>query len=154
MIVTSRISKGIFASSEWGNWDIHPPAFVWWGLGGRRVTCRLPYAQVRVASEKPSLPRWRSGEESPCQCRRRKRCRFSLWVGKIPWRRKWRPTSLFLPGKLCGQEDPGGLQSIKWQRVKHDWARISPSPGTKRCRYQLLKELEPAEVVKLEWDEK
>ena len=29
--------------------------------------------------------------------------RFSLWVGKIPWRRKWQPTSVFLPEKSRGQ---------------------------------------------------
>ena len=26
------------------------------------------------------------------------RCGFNLWVGKIPWRRKWHPTPVFLPG--------------------------------------------------------
>ena len=26
-------------------------------------------------------------KEPACQCRRYKRCRFNLWVGKIPWRR-------------------------------------------------------------------
>ena len=25
------------------------------------------------------------------------------WVGKIPWRRKWQPTPVFLPGKFHGQ---------------------------------------------------
>ena len=30
------------------------------------------------------LPRWLSGKESACQCRRCKRCRFNPWVGKIP----------------------------------------------------------------------
>ena len=25
------------------------------------------------------------------------------WVGKIPWRRKWPPTPVFLPGKFHGQ---------------------------------------------------
>ena len=35
-------------------------------------------------------------KESACQCRR---CGFDLWVGKIPWRRKWQPTPVFLPGK-------------------------------------------------------
>ena len=25
------------------------------------------------------------------------------WVRKIPWRRKWQPTSVFLPGKFHGQ---------------------------------------------------
>jgi len=29
--------------------------------------------------------------------------RFDLWVGKMPWKRKWHPTSVFLPGKLNGQ---------------------------------------------------
>jgi len=29
--------------------------------------------------------------------------RFSPWVGKILWRRKWQPTPVFLPGKSHGQ---------------------------------------------------
>ena len=41
--------------------------------------------------------------ESSCQCRRCKRCRFSPWVGKIPWKRKWQHTPVFLPGKFHGQ---------------------------------------------------
>ena len=30
------------------------------------------------------------------KCRRHKRCRFELWVWKIPWSRKWQPTPVFL----------------------------------------------------------
>ena len=30
------------------------------------------------------------------------RHRFDTWVGKIPWRKKWQPTPVFLPGKSCG----------------------------------------------------
>ena len=33
------------------------------------------------------------------QCRRLRRCRFHSWVGKIPCRRKWQPTPVFLPGE-------------------------------------------------------
>ena len=40
-----------------------------------------------------TLPTWCSGKEW-CQCRRHRRAEFSPWVGKIPWRRKWQPTSL------------------------------------------------------------
>ena len=29
--------------------------------------------------------------------------RFNPWVGKIPWRRKWQPTPVFLPGEFHGQ---------------------------------------------------
>ena len=49
------------------------------------------------------LPGWLSGEESICQCRNLKRCRFNPWVRKIPWKRKWQPASVFLPGKPYGQ---------------------------------------------------
>ena len=30
---------------------------------------------------------------------------FNPWVGKIPWRRKWQPTPVFLPGKSNGQRN-------------------------------------------------
>ena len=33
---------------------------------------------------------------------------FTPWVGKIPWRRKWQPTSVFLPGKSYGQRSLAG----------------------------------------------
>ena len=36
------------------------------------------------------------GKEPAYQCRRPKRLRFDPWVGKISWRRKWQPTSIFL----------------------------------------------------------
>ena len=49
------------------------------------------------------LPRWCSGKESTCQCRKCKRHSFDPWVGKIPWRRKWQPTLAFLPRKYHGQ---------------------------------------------------
>ena len=48
-------------------------------------------------------PQMASGKESACQGRRCKRLRFSPWVGKIPWRRKWQPTPIFLPGESHGQ---------------------------------------------------
>jgi len=33
---------------------------------------------------------------------------FYPWVRKIPWRRKWQPTSVFLPGKSHGQRRLAG----------------------------------------------
>ena len=38
----------------------------------------------RSISLKMGLPRWLSGKESTCQCRRCKRRRFNPWDGKIP----------------------------------------------------------------------
>ena len=33
-----------------------------------------------------------------------KRLWFDPWVGKIPYRRKWQPTPVFLPGESYGQK--------------------------------------------------
>ena len=49
------------------------------------------------------FPRWYSGNESVCQCRRLRRCGFDPWVRKVPWSRKCQPTLVFLPGKCHGQ---------------------------------------------------
>ena len=52
--------------------------------------------------KKNNFPGGTSGKESACQRRRRKRCGFTSWVGKIPWRRKWQPTPVFFPIKSHG----------------------------------------------------
>ena len=71
------------------------------------------------------LPWWLSGKESTCQWRRH---RFDPWVEKIPWRKKWQPTPVFLPGKSYGQVDRGIWQRLAgyglWghKRVGHDSA--------------------------------
>ena len=46
-----------------------------------------------------------SGKESTFQCRR---LEFHPWVRKIPWRRRWQPTPVFLPGEFCGQSSLAG----------------------------------------------
>ena len=45
---------------------------------------------------------------------------FDPWIGKILWKRAFQPTPLFLPGESPWTEEPGGLQSIGSQRVRHD----------------------------------
>ena len=42
------------------------------------------------------------------QCRR---SGFEPWVGKIPWRREWLPTSVFLPGEFQGQRSLVGYSA-------------------------------------------
>ena len=50
------------------------------------------------------LPRWLSGNEYPCHCRRHKRYQFHPWVGKIPRRRAWQLTPVFFLGESYGQK--------------------------------------------------
>ena len=44
------------------------------------------------------------------QCRRPG---FDPWVRKSPWKRKWQPTPIFLPGKSRVQRNLAGLQSVR-----------------------------------------
>ena len=37
---------------------------------------------------------------------------LSPWVGKMPWRRKWQPTPVFLPGKSHGQNSSWGHKEL------------------------------------------
>ena len=51
------------------------------------------------------------------QCRRHRKQSFNPWVGKIPWRRKWQPAPVFLPGESHGQRSlagysPGVVESL------------------------------------------
>ena len=57
-------------------------------------------------------------KESACQCKRHRRHSFDPWVGKIPWRRKWQPTPIFLPGKFHGQRSLAGCSP--WGRKESD----------------------------------
>ena len=45
---------------------------------------------------------------------------FDPWVEKIAWRRTWLLTPVFLPGESPKTEEPGRLQSVRSQGVRHD----------------------------------
>ena len=44
------------------------------------------------------------------------------WVGKIPWRREWLPTPVFLPGKAHGQGSLAGYSPQGNKRVGYNLA--------------------------------
>ena len=67
------------------------------------------------------FPGGAGGTESACQCRRCRRCGFDPWVRKIPWRRAWQPTAVFMPGESHGQRGLAGyIQDTGLQRVAYD----------------------------------
>ena len=55
------------------------------------------------AENRRGFPVVASEEEPVCQYRRQKRHGFDPLVWKIPWKRAWQPTPLFLPGESHGQ---------------------------------------------------
>ena len=50
--------------------------------------------------------------KNPPDNSRLKRCGFDPWIRKISWRRKWQPTSVFLPGKIHGQRNLAGWKEL------------------------------------------
>ena len=61
--------------------------------------------ELQIGKRWLGAPRWLSGKEPACQCRRHRRLGFNPWVGKISWRREWQPTAVVLPGKSHGQRN-------------------------------------------------
>ena len=68
------------------------------------------------------------GKESTCQC---SRPGFNPWVRKIPWRRKWQPTPVFLPGKSLGQRSLAGYSpgvTKSWYITEHALWSLHKNP--------------------------
>ena len=70
-----------------------------------RASCKLLTCLFAKTCMLFRLPWWLSDKEPTYQCRRPG---FDPWVRKIPWRRKWQPSPVFLPGKSHGQRNLAG----------------------------------------------
>ena len=78
------------------------------------------------------LPRWFSGKESACQCRRCKRWEFDPWVGKTPGVGNGKHTPVILPGEFLGQRSLAGYSP--WgRRIRHDWAAAAAAKSLQSC---------------------
>ena len=51
------------------------------------------------------------------------RHQFDPWIGKSPWRRRWQPTSIILPGESHGQR--GLLGYSPWGRTESDMSEAA-----------------------------
>ena len=124
------------------------------GLLMPQLSCsgEFTYTQEGLVYEPaPSFwpPRWLSGKESACQCRRHRRCGFNPWVTKILWRRKWHRTPVFLPGKFHGQRSlegciPGVTESA-WANGHPDFAWLekqASARATNVCLHTVVTDLE------------
>ena len=69
------------------------------------------------------FPGGASGKEPDCQCRRCKRCGFDPLVGKIPWKRVWQPTLVFLPGESHEQRSLVGYSP--WGHTEPDTTEVT-----------------------------
>ena len=88
------------------------------------------------------LPRWLGIH---LQCRR---CRFDLWVGKIPWRRAWQSTPVFLPGEAHGQSMVPAVSRNRAQLTQP--TTYAPNNGAAKYIKQKLTELKEKQAIQRE----
>ena len=82
----------------------------------------------RLLEELKGVPGGTGSNEPTCHCRRSKRHGFDPWVRKIPWRRAWQPTPVFLPGESHGQRSLAGCSP--WGRTESDTAEATEHAPT------------------------
>ena len=70
----------------------------WWAIVHSVANSRRRPKKLSTQLMRVSLVAWMVKN---LQCRK---SGFSPWVEKIPWRRKWQPDPVFLPGKFHGQK--------------------------------------------------
>ena len=123
---------------KWGGTFQKPFAFLIQGTDKARVVHPLCFPLTIGTLGFPDSTR---GKEPTCQYMRQKRHEFDSWVGKIPWRRAWQPTPVFLAGESPGWRSLAGY-SPQGCRVKHDWSGLA---CTHRNTRQLFWGLEGAD---------
>ena len=103
--------------------DYSPPGSSPWDFPGKNTGGGCHFLLQGIFSTQglnPCLLHWLSSKEPTCQCRRHKILGFGPWVRKIPWRRKWQPPPVFLPGESHGQRSLVGYSPWGPKRVRHD----------------------------------
>ena len=108
----SSITSSYLMTSQWPYFQIRSHSEV---LGGRLAgtsMCEFGWTWW--------WPRW---EKLWLQCRKPE---FDPWVRKIPWRREWLPTPVFLSGKFHEQKNFGRLQSVSCKELDlTQWLTLS-----------------------------
>ena len=118
------ISACVWPLSTLGNWKKHSPEL---------INQERKYQHLALWSN------WRWDLTQITTPERRHR--FNPWVRKIPWRREWLSTPVFLPGEFHGQRSMAGYSS--WGRKELDMTEqltLSLSMGnrTERLRARAL----------------
>ena len=133
---------------------------LWRGLPGARRGTTLPPEALCPSHPEPIFAKMQTSQALLAQqeriCLQYRRPGFDPWVWKIPWRRKWQPTPVILPGKSQGQRSLEGYSP--WGHSGHDgvtkqkqvrgaslvvqWVRLYASSAEVRVR-SLVRELDP-----------
>ena len=102
------LEEGMATHSSILAWRIPMDRGAWWA-----TVNGVPKSRTRLSTAQH--PSGSASKQPTCQCRRHKRHGFDPWIGKIPWRRAWQPTPVFLPGKFL---DRGGWRATVYGVAK------------------------------------
>ena len=131
-----KFAQGHRSNKCWGKWRLVA------SMKEGRFTSVCVYTCTRTCFKIAPRSFWdgASGKESACQCRR---LGSNPWVGKMPWRRAWQPTLVFVPGKPRGQwalagysprgrKESDTTEQLSTQRAKRHRGRLPgvPDHGT------------------------
>ena len=112
----------------------------WWGETG-------------INGDFRGFPGGASGKEPSCHCRRYKRRGFDPCMGKIPWRRAWQPTPVFLPGeshgqrRLAGYSPQGHRESDTTEATEQAQAKSFYLPSPQFPHLQKDRQLSPSTML-------
>ena len=73
--------------------------------------------EFKMPNYAKGLPKWLQWERIHLPKQETQRYGFDPWVRKIPWKKKWQPIPVFLPGESHGQRSLIGPLSTGSQRV-------------------------------------
>ena len=106
-----NLAKTLWKLSFFLAWHSFIPGLL---LQSRVLPVCVVYLRIQVLN---GFPWWLSGEESQPS----RRHGFDPWVRKNPWKRKWQPTPVLLPGKSNEQRRSlAGYSPWAHRRVRHD----------------------------------
>ena len=81
-----------------------------------------------------------------------RKCGFDPWLGKIPWRRKWEPTPVFLPEKSHGQRSLAGC-GPRGRKESDTTERAHTHTHTHTHTHVILNHLVHNTSVRIRWSE-
>ena len=105
---------------------------------GHKESDTIEWLTLSICTEASLVAQWQK------VCGQFRRHRSHPWVGKIPWRREWQPTPVFLPGEFHRQRSlaiyspQGHQQSDTTERLNWTELKQSKSFLPRWCQWQRI----------------
>ena len=110
--------------------------YIWWDF----ITVEKPSTKSPTTFEQKKNSGGSVVKNEPAKQETCRRLGIDPWVGKIPWKRKWQPTLVFLPGRSmerslvgCSPWDHKETDMTKQLKNSNNIGRKASPPPPGRC---------------------